>query len=326
VIKKFTRFRSVWIKCFGLWLLKETDSEKAKFQVKDIKEELNSHEDLKAYFAKLMSKKMDYTKPLWEIHVKENYKDDTSVVFCVVHHLITDGMGMVSLITLLNYNHSADIITNYRKISLFFRYIYPLLWLPMGIFKYILLSFEWKRDSKIYPLMCSNNTQSNRKTFHETKQYHFDKLKKCYTKFDRMKLNDMLVGVISISVHSYLTELGLKDLSHMSITTPINMKSQAKDLDSVKLANDWAPCCMNVPLRPDIRYVMKKNRETYDVALTLSAVTCGALIVTALGLLPDGISRTCMSGNYKGFNGVISNTPGPINPIYICDRQVLEMG
>ena len=137
-VKKFKRLRQVWVKRFGLWLLKEVDEQLAIGQVKVIKEDIKTKEDIQAYMAKILAKKMDINKPLWEIHVKEDFDEETSIVFLTVHHLISDGMGMMGLITFLNDKHNPDTIIQFRRIPFFYRYIYPCLWIPFGIIEYVL--------------------------------------------------------------------------------------------------------------------------------------------------------------------------------------------
>jgi len=48
---------------------------------------------------------------------------------------------------------------------------------------------------------------------------------------------------------------------------------------------------VNVPLSTDIEYVMQKNRKNFDKGHTIGAITFGALVLTSVGLLPDGIAR-----------------------------------
>lgn len=152
--------------------------EEARHQVKIIKEDIQTQEDLQAYMAKLMSKPMDADKPLWEIHVKENYTEDSSVVFCIIHHLLSDGMGIVGLITFLNDHHSPDSVVDQRRIGFFSRYICPVFWIPFGVVEYIIKGIYWKGDRNMYPLYCKKDVQSNKKSLHETKHYQFEQLKK----------------------------------------------------------------------------------------------------------------------------------------------------
>lgn len=80
-VLKFKRLRSIWIKRLGLWFFKEIDAELARNQVKRIDAEIHSQKDINEYLAKLTTKDFDKSKPLWEIHVIEDYDENTSLIF-----------------------------------------------------------------------------------------------------------------------------------------------------------------------------------------------------------------------------------------------------
>ena len=45
---------------------------------------------------------MPFDKPLWEMRLLENYGENQSVVFLRSHHCLSDGMGIVSLMHVMN--------------------------------------------------------------------------------------------------------------------------------------------------------------------------------------------------------------------------------
>ena len=135
-IKKFRRFRQIWVKIFGFWFFKDSDPILAKNQVKKIDTEIHCQKDIDKYMARLMEKEMNTNKPLWEIHVAENYEDDTSIVFILIHHMLSDGMGIISLITFLNDNQSTESIQHFRDLSFVHKYVFPIVYIPLGIIKY----------------------------------------------------------------------------------------------------------------------------------------------------------------------------------------------
>ena len=262
-IMKLKRLRQIWIRSLGFWLLREVSIDTAKNQVFEVKDDLRNQDDIDQYMASIMSRHLNIYKPLWEVHVKEDYIENKSVVFVIANHLITDGMGLMSLITFLNDAHNSENIVNHRSISFFYRYIYPIFWIPIGVFEYIIKGLKWKRDINMFPLILKGEIQSNNKVFMQSKQYDFSILKRWYTKFEQMKLNDFLVANITASMANYFNELGIKKLTYFTTSTPINMKSQPRTLDEVKLSNDWAPWLMNIPLSNDINFVMNQNQIWY---------------------------------------------------------------
>ena len=137
-VQKFRRFRQIWVRKYGFWFLKDVDSELGRNQVKRIDADIHTQKDIFEYQAKLTSNEFDMNKPLWEVHVIEDYDDETSIIFIVVHHLIADGMSMMSLITFMNDSHNPNNIIQYRNIPFFYSYIMPIFYTPYGIVRYII--------------------------------------------------------------------------------------------------------------------------------------------------------------------------------------------
>lgn len=119
--------------------------------------------------AKLMETELDRSKPLWRVYVKEDYDKNTSVIFFIFDHLVADGMGIISLISQLNDKHGKDLIIQQRQIPFLFNYIIPLLYIPVGLVRIILIGLTYKKDSKMTPLACKNIKQSVHKVYLESR-------------------------------------------------------------------------------------------------------------------------------------------------------------
>ena len=71
---------------------------------------------------------MDYSKPLWECHVIENYSDDTSAVIFRIHHSLSDGVGIVSMMSCVNDDKfSLRINKEFTQLNFFQRLILTVL-------------------------------------------------------------------------------------------------------------------------------------------------------------------------------------------------------
>jgi len=73
---------------------------------------------------------------------------------------------------------------------------------------------------------------------------------------------------------------------------------------------------MNIPLSSDIDYIMKENRKTLDSGMSLVVLRFGTWVVTFIGSLPEALGRLVMLDNSSKINMIISNTPGPKDPVY----------
>jgi len=278
--------------------------------------------------ARLSERDFDYQKPLWEIHVMEDYSEDTSVMFIRVNHLLSDGMGIMSMFTFMNDNHNPENIAQFREIPFFYYYVLPVLYIPFGLVRYIMGGLKTKGDPNMTPFYLKNDIQSMKKQYFETKYYELSDLRKCYNKFGKMKLNDFMFASISAAISKYFTELGISEdkQTHFSLSLPVNMKPQPKSIDDVQFKNSCSLVLANIPLSSDIGYVMKKNREIFDVGFSLHVLRFGVWVISFMGFLPEAFSRACIRDNSKGLNIIISNTPGPQTPLFFCDKEVIDIG
>ena len=276
--------------------------------------------------AKISTLELDPERPLWYIFVKEDYDENTSILFIMVHHLLSDGMGIMSLFAMMNDKLSKEMISHHRQIPFFHYYILPLLYLPIGIFWYTYIGLKSKSDPKMYPFHLNTGRQSGEKIYLESKRYKLDDLRKCYNKFGKMKLNDYMFASISAGLSTYFNKLGVKDQSYFSVTIPANMKPLPNSLEEVKFCNTSTIWMANVPLSTDLDYVMKETRKYLDIGFSLPLLRTGMYVINFFGSCPAAIARMLMYGNTSRLNTVISNTPGPPKPMYFCDQKVKDIG
>lgn len=93
-IMNFTKLRSVAVYKYGFWFWKQIDPEIAwKSCIRFVNSDINNEEDINLFVTKLMHSSISSDKPLWDIHVKEDYLEGKSVVFTRIHHTIGDGMS-----------------------------------------------------------------------------------------------------------------------------------------------------------------------------------------------------------------------------------------
>ena len=325
-ILNIRRLRQIWIDICGLWFLKDISPEVARNQVKKIPDDIKTQEDINAYMAKLMAKDLDRSKPLWEIHVKEDYDENTSIVFMLVHHLLSDGMGIITMMTFLNDDVPEDALINHRKIPFFFYYIMPILYLPIGIIKYIQLGLKCQGDPNMVPFSLKNDRQSGVKTYLESKTYELDDLRKCYKQYKGVKLNDYMYACISAAYSKYFTKLGILKQTYFTASVPVNMKPLPSSIEEVQFNNNVSFCLANVPISTDMESTMKSLRSYFDTGFSLANLRFGQWAATGTGSLPVSILRLFVMDNTENMDTCISNTPGPQKPIYFCDQKVLDLG
>jgi len=176
-IKKFRRLRQILVRKYGFWFFKDVDSELSRKQVKSCSG-IHTKQDIHDFMARLCERDYDYTKPLWEIHVVEDYSEDESVIFIRVNHVLSDGMGIMSLFTFMNDNHNPENITQFREIPFFYNYVMPMLYSPLGLVRFVMAGLKTKSDPNMTPFHLKNGTQSMKKKYFETKYYELSDLRK----------------------------------------------------------------------------------------------------------------------------------------------------
>jgi diacylglycerol O-acyltransferase len=326
-IKNHRRLRQIWVKFFGFWFFKDVPSKLAKEQVKKIDQNVNCQEDINTYMAKNMVKEFDRSKPLWEIHVIEDYDEDTSMVFFFMHHIIADGMSMVNLMTLMNDNHNPEEMDK-RTIPFVYMYIIPFLYIPLGIYRFIVDSFVVRGDKNMTPLQLKGGVQSKDKIYMESNNYELSDLRKCYSQYVDTKLNSYMFATVSVALSKYLEELGIpkERHTHFSLSVPVNMKPMAYRIEEVQFYNTCSLVLTNVPISQDIAYITKEVKKTWDYRHTLQNLRLGIWIVSFMGAMSEVLYRITSFKNQSALDMIISNTPGPPEPIFFCDEQVLGLG
>ena len=85
-LTRIGKLRKVLVFKLGVGLWKDIHIADAMSQI--IKDDivLKSHDEIINYCCKINNKKMDWTKPLWEFRVIENYTNSTSLIVYKIHH------------------------------------------------------------------------------------------------------------------------------------------------------------------------------------------------------------------------------------------------
>lgn len=63
------------------------------------------HAAMQDLISDLISQPLDYSKPLWQVHIVDNYRGGTAVVWRI-HHAIADGIALVKVVLSLTNDTS----------------------------------------------------------------------------------------------------------------------------------------------------------------------------------------------------------------------------
>ena len=73
-VLKLRRFKQIQIEAFGFKFWKDVSADLCKSQIMKIQKQLKNDKELLEYNAELLDAYMDYSKPLWEFHLLEDYR------------------------------------------------------------------------------------------------------------------------------------------------------------------------------------------------------------------------------------------------------------
>ena len=274
--------------------------------------------------AKINTFEFDTEKPLWHIFVKEDYEENTSVLFVLINHMLTDGMGIMGILTRISDKTSSEEIVHHRQIPFFHYYILPLFYVPKLLYKFFVVGSKTKADPKMYPFQLDTGKQSGEKIYLESKHYQLDDLRKCYNNFGNMKLNDFMLASMSAGLSTYFDKLGVKDQSYFTVVIPVNMKPSPRSIEDVKFSNMLTASAVNIPLSKNLNYVMKETKKSLNVAFTMPILRFGMYMMDFFGICPVAMIRMLKDKTILTLNVTISNTPGPSKPAYFYDCKIKD--
>lgn len=195
-------------------------------------------EKLRSYMEEETAKPLDPGKPLWQIHVIENYKEGTNdactVMFVRIHHVLADGIALVRLLLeVLADSHPKKEIADqtHKKKSQFG--VSTTEWLIRGailspfyfIFHYI---SPPDRSNLHGPALSGKRTIS---WIHGLSMKDTLAMKETISKIcgRKITLNDLLVGILGEAMLRYLRNHGCEKASEnfpsqMKASVPVNLR------------------------------------------------------------------------------------------------------
>ena len=127
----------VLVEKLGFKFWKDIHPDKALEQVIKCTKPIKSSEEWMEYACEIMQEYMDFSRPLWEFHLVEDFSEDLSAVIVRMHHSFTDGIGFVSMMSWLNDDQFKFKIDKRFKEPSIFQKLIVLLLTPYYIIKWI---------------------------------------------------------------------------------------------------------------------------------------------------------------------------------------------
>lgn len=285
------------------------------FKVLDL--ELKSKDDLAKLLSKLSTQDMDFNRPLWEMYFIRNYLEDKSVTLLRFHHVMADGLAIVSM---TGSSADPEIPAEYPslpKISPVMRFIgfsCGLFLLPITTISKLM----WTADRN--PL--HGQVLTGRKNIYFTDALDLTDIKS-FCKERHVTLNDYYTACIIRALNLYSQKYHNQSLGSLISYIPYSLRDLPKT-GCIPLSNDFAALIARMPadsphILEDCKKLFNKLKNSFEPFTILLQMRAMAL------LLPRFISIPLLNFCASKATFLFSNVPGPANTIYYNKVKLLHL-
>jgi WS/DGAT/MGAT family acyltransferase len=316
--------------------------------------------ELEMLVSEMASTPLDHSRPLWQFHVVENYIDGP-VLIMRIHHCIADGIALIQVFLLLTdptpeSRPSARKPETWKKrraqeSAVFQRLIDPardgfdfvthlaqklvaegskMIEDPAIAGHYATEAGEIVRELA-QSLTLSDDPQTRLKGRLSTRKQvswaePLSLLEvKAVSKAFGCTVNDVLITAATGALRQYLIDSGdgADSLEDIRATVPVNLRPLEHAQD---LGNHFGLVFLSLPLsieNPLARLYAVNARMNELKSSKQAAVTMGFL--AALGMGPSAIQKPVLDMLSQKATAVLTNVPGPQQPLYLAGSRVKEM-
>ena len=312
-------------------------------------------EELADYVAREMSRRLDRSRPLWELHVVDGLAGERVALVPKMHHALVDGIAAIDVGTVL-LDPSPEPIDipppdgpwepqAYDR----GRHLARLAATPFVRAQRLMLETA-SRALETSPRGAAEDLRGATEVLTElararpqapmtplnagitpNRRYALARADlaelKAAGKLAGGTVNDALLAVVTGMLARYLDGAGLKlaELGEPVALVPVSIR---REEDSEQLGNRISTVFVDLPVETaDPLERVRGIGETMRELKQSSAVRAGALLVGATGWAPPAVSSMLVRamGGVRAFNLVVSNVPGPQQPFYLAGSRMLEV-
>jgi diacylglycerol O-acyltransferase len=317
-------------------------------------------EELELLVSQLASTPLDHTKPLWQMYIVENYVDGP-VILLRIHHCIADGIALVQVFLSLTdptpegrpSARKPDVWKKRRadESRVFQRLLDParggmdfathlgarliqegskMLENPAIAGDYAAEASEIVRELA-HSLTLENDPVTRfkgklgtRKTVAWAEPLPLDEVKAVSKAFG-CTVNDVLIAAVSGAIRQYMISVGddAESMQDIRVTVPVNLRPLEH---AQELGNHFGLVFLTLPISMDSpleRLYAVNERMTELKSSKQAAVTLGFL--GALGMGPSAVQKPVLDLISQKATAVLTNVPGPQQPLYLAGSQMKEM-
>jgi hypothetical protein len=277
----------------------------------------------------LCNEYMDYSKPLWEFYLQEDYSETESLFIIRIHHAFADAGGFVGMMSMINddqFKWKSDKKFPQPNIlhHIFFSFVGPIYSL------YLCTKWELFRKSDENAKKCRelNGPVTYMNKFYAAKsRIPFDKVRNCYKGFkEKTTFNDYLMGAISVGLHKWFKFYNIEGARNLKCSLPINTRPLPTCIEEVDLSNKNIGINFEFPICEKLENGIKEAKEKFHSDLNVFTFYSLAKFCKVVGYMPEALIRRLNDSLTKSIGFIYSNVPLSSEPWYICNKKASKIG
>ena len=315
---------------------------------------VRSREQLAAYVAREMSRRLDRTRPLWELHIVDGLEDGHAALIPKMHHALVDGLAAVGIGMVLldptpepmpieppeggweprtfdRRRHLARLaaspLARAQKL-LVDSTVRALDTSPRRAAEEILrateLATELARQRPQAPMTPLNRTISPNRRY-AMRSMHLADIKAA-GKVAGGTVNDVILAAVAGMLRTYFEHAGTRLRGREPVAlVPVSIRREEEQATG---GNRISMVFVDLPVsEPDPAARIARVSATMQELRESAAVRAGAILVGATGHVPPLVGGMLVRamGNVRAVNLVVSNLPGPQMPFYMNGSRLLEV-
>jgi diacylglycerol O-acyltransferase / wax synthase len=308
------------------------------------------HAAMQELISDLISQPLDYSKPLWQAHIVENYRGGTAVVWRI-HHAIADGIALVKVVlSLTNETSEASLLEGepeaeeavkrtaslWEGIDRAYHVGEDLYQQAKGIIKdpeplLDSLKDSWESAKEMGKLFFGKSvndtiykgglTVSKKAAFTAPMSL---KTIKAYGKQHGATINDVLLMMMTGALRRHMLLHGVTPQEGIRFAVPVNLRKKG---EQIKVENKIGVISLELPVHMEdpverIGFIRKKTELLKG---SVEPLLIYNLLHVVSDIMPKEIELKFADVMGSKIAGVLTNVPGPRKQIYFAGKAVEDL-
>jgi WS/DGAT/MGAT family acyltransferase len=308
--------------------------------------------ELQELVSDLRSTPLDFSKPLWQFHLVEDYLGGSALILRV-HHCYADGMALIQVLLSMTDTLVETISEEEEEQTLFERCIEPI----QEFVEHTFRKFKWGQDvleegieivrhpshalnyakqgvglaveaAKLTvlsndPKTCFKGKLGVNKCVAWSDSSSLPEIRQV-SKIFQCSINDVVLSAVAGALGAYMRERGeMVEGIEIRAAVPVNLRPEG---DTRDLGNEFGLVLSTLPIGIEnpvarlykVKQYMRELRDSYQALVTFG-------IMGVLGYGPNSLEQFALDILSKKATTVMSNVPGPQKALYMTGAKLKEV-